>query len=312
MKFATVRAGTHGRVGLVAGDEIRLLDPAEPAFASLRRLIEAGPEAIATAPSRLDLAADPIPLGEARLMAPIPRPPQMRDALVFEKHLRQARANRHLFGRAPERVPPDQVPVPQIWYDQPIYYKCNRFAVSGPDDEIRWPRGETRLDYELEIAAVIGRPGRDIARRDARAHIVGYTIFDDFSARDFQMAEVSAGLGPAKGKDFDTANALGPFLVTADEIDPADGLTMVARVNGEEWSRGRSDEMHHDFARIVEHVSANETLHPAEIIGSGTVGGGCGLELSRFLSPGDVVELEIEGIGILRNRIGDPAALQEK
>ncbi|WP_436643066.1 fumarylacetoacetate hydrolase family protein [Microbaculum sp. FT89] len=304
MKLVTFQADDTIRIGVVRHEGIVALDDSRPAFRSMRALLEAGPKALEAARAAGERETDLVVLSDVRLLAPLPRPAQMRDALVFEKHLRQARANRYIFGLAPERVSPDEIAVPSVWYEQPIYYKCNRFAVSGPEDEIRWPKGETRLDYELEIAAVIGTGGRDISRADAKKHIAGYMIFNDFSARDFQFSEIQAGLGPAKGKDFDTANALGPWLVTPDEVDPADGLEMTARVNGEVWSRGRSDEMQHDFARIVEHVSKNETLHPGEVIGSGTVGNGCGLEHGRFLSAGDVVELEIEGLGLLRNRIG--------
>ena len=305
MKLVTFDANGSDRIGVVLVDEVAPLNAAQtPAFASMRSLLEAGPEALEAAGRAARVAGQRHPLSDLRLRAPLPRPVQMRDALCFEQHLRQARANRHLFGQGTERIPPEDIDVPQVWYDQPIYYKGNRFAVSGPEDKILWPRGETKLDYELEIAAVIGRAGRDIAEADAHRHIAGYMIFNDFSARDHQIAEMAGMLGPAKGKDWDTANALGPWFVTPDEADPADGLLMTARVNGEEWSRGRSDTMHHRFARVLAHISRDETLWPGEIIGSGTVGGGCGLELGRFLKGGDVVELEVEGLGILRNRVG--------
>jgi 2-keto-4-pentenoate hydratase/2-oxohepta-3-ene-1,7-dioic acid hydratase in catechol pathway len=153
------------------------------------------------------------------------------------------------------------------------------------------------------LACVIGPGGVDIAPEEAASHVFGYTIFNDISARDAQATEMEGQLGPAKGKDFDTGNVLGPWLVTADEVgDPYD-LTMVARVNGEEWSRGHSGTMHHRFEDIIAFVSRSETLHPGEILGSGTVGGGCGLEVGRFLNSGDVIELEVERIGVLRNRI---------
>jgi 2-keto-4-pentenoate hydratase/2-oxohepta-3-ene-1,7-dioic acid hydratase in catechol pathway len=150
---------------------------------------------------------------------------------------------------------------------------------------------------------VIGRQGRDIPRERAFEHIAGFTIFDDFTARDIQIREMAARLGPAKGKDFDTGNATGPYLVTPDEIRDPYALTMVARVNGEEWSRGSTADMHHRWEDIVAHLSRDETLYPGELIGSGTVGGGCGLELDRYLEAGDVVELEVESIGVLRNRV---------
>ncbi|WP_163849085.1 fumarylacetoacetate hydrolase family protein [Pseudooceanicola aestuarii] len=296
MKLVTFDQDGHPqRIGVLDGTEIAVLDPATPAFASMQALIEAGPEGLDAARAATD-AAPRVPVAQARLRAPLPVPIQMRDCLTFEMHLRNAR------GRM-QGIDPMQVEMPQVWYDQPIYYKANRFSVSGPEDEVIWPQGETRLDYELELACIIGKGGGDISRADAPGHVWGFTIFNDFSARDHQMAEMAGGLGPAKGKDFRTANAMGPCIVTADEIGDGSGLTMVARVNGEEWSRGSSSTMHHDFARIIEHVSRDEILHPGEILGSGTVGEGCGLELGKFLNPGDVVELEIEGIGILRNTI---------
>ncbi len=149
----------------------------------------------------------------------------------------------------------------------------------------------------------VGKGGCDIPKEQAMDHVFGFTCFNDFSARDHQMKEGAGGLGPAKGKDFRTGNAMGPCLVTKDEIGDGSGLTMVARINGEEWSRGTSSDMNHSFARIIEHVSRDENLQAGEFLGSGTVGGGCGLELGRFLNPGDIVELDIEGIGVLRNRI---------
>lgn len=297
MKLVTFEAAPgQQQIGILDGDQIAVLDgAANPAFASMLALIEAGDAGLAAARTAQAGAAR-IPLASVRLRAPLPVPVQMRDCLTFEVHLRQARAR--LQGKSPE-----EIDLPQVWYDQPIYYKGNRFSVSGPEDEIIWPKGETRLDFELELGAIIGKGGCDIPADKAMDHVFGFLIFNDFSARDHQMAESAGGLGPAKGKDFRTANAMGPCLVTRDEIGDGSGLTMIARVNGEEWARGTSSDMHHSFARIIEHVSRDEVLHPGEFLGSGTVGGGCGLELGRFLNPGDVVELEIEGIGVLRNRI---------
>jgi 2-keto-4-pentenoate hydratase/2-oxohepta-3-ene-1,7-dioic acid hydratase in catechol pathway len=189
---------------------------------------------------------------------------------------------------------------------QPIYYKCNRFAVIGPDDDVIWPAYSKLLDFELEFGCYIGQRAKDVSRENARAHIYGYTIFNDISARDAQATEMGGMLGPAKGKDFDTANVMGPCLVTADELgDPYD-LTMIARVNGEEWGRGNTRDMRWQFEDVIAHISRSETLHPGEFLGSGTVGNGCGLEQLRYLKPDDVVELEVEGIGVLRSRIVRP------
>ncbi|MBD1555049.1 fumarylacetoacetate hydrolase family protein [Pseudomonas typographi] len=248
-----------------------------------------------------------------KLRAPIQPPPQMRDCSCFELHLRQsfaaarrARALRTenpvetlkaMNTRADDRVI-------DTFNKQPIYYKCNRFAVVGIDDEFQWPSFSKALDFELEFGCYIGRPGKDISRQAARAHIAGYTIFNDISARDAQALEMPGMLGPAKSKDFDTANIMGPCLVTADELgDPYD-LNMIARVNGEEWGRGNSRDMRWRFEDVIAHVSRSETLHPGEFLGSGTVGNGCGLEQLRYLKPGDLVELEVDGIGILRTQVG--------
>jgi 2-keto-4-pentenoate hydratase/2-oxohepta-3-ene-1,7-dioic acid hydratase in catechol pathway len=162
------------------------------------------------------------------------------------------------------------------------------------------------MDFELELACVIGKTGKDIQPEAALNHIFGFTIFNDFSARDAQYAEMEGRLGPAKGKDFDTGNVLGPWIVTLDEIGDPHNLRMDARVNGERWGGGTSRSMHHSFNAILAHISRSETIRAGEVIGSGTVGTGCGNEVGRKLSPGDVVELEIEKIGVLRNRIVRP------
>ena len=263
---------------------VALIDGGEAALDLVRGLVESSPEE-----AMVDLSV-------ATLMAPIPVPPQIRDFLAFEQHLKGA------FAMA-ERLTGRHMDVPEVWYRQPIYYKANRFSVVGPDADVRWPAYAQLLDYELELACVVGRGGVDVTPEAAAGHIFGYTIFNDVSARDTQAVEMEGQLGPAKGKDFDTGNVFGPWIVTADEIGDPYELTMVARVNGEEWSRGYSGTMFHRFEDIIAFVSRSETLHPGEILGSGTVGGGCGLELGRFLNPGDVVELEIERIGVLRNRI---------
>jgi len=190
--------------------------------------------------------------------------------------------------------------VPKEWYEIPVYYKGNPDTVFGPDDDILWPAYTEKLDYELELCAVIGKRGRKVGEEDAPAYIAGYTIFNDWSARDIQFREMKVGLGPGLGKDF--ATSLGPCLVTPDEIDIY-AAPMQARINGEVWSSGTQGAMRFDFAQIIAHLSNEQTLLPGDVLGSGTVGRGCGLELDRWLRPGDVVELEVEGIGILRNRV---------
>jgi 2-keto-4-pentenoate hydratase/2-oxohepta-3-ene-1,7-dioic acid hydratase in catechol pathway len=234
--------------------------------------------------------------GEVSLLAPIPHPPQMRDFLCFEKHLVQA-------FEAVAKLRGSEARIPKVWYERPIFYHPNRFNVCGTGADVPWPAFSERMDFELEFGCWIGKPGRDIPRERAREHIFGYSIFNDVSARDEQTREMAGQLGPGKGKDFDNSNVLGPCLVTADEIKNAYELEMIARVNGEEWGRGNSRDMHWKFEDCIAHASRSETLHSGEFFGSGTVGNGCGLEQMRFLEPGDVVELEVEGIGVLRNRI---------
>jgi 2-keto-4-pentenoate hydratase/2-oxohepta-3-ene-1,7-dioic acid hydratase in catechol pathway len=225
---------------------------------------------------------------DVQLVAPLPNPPSLRDFIAFEDHIAATSKKR---GQ----------PIPPEWYKAPVYYKGNHRTIIGPDETLSWPLDTTKLDYELELACVIGRQGRDISERRAEDYIAGYTIMNDFSARDIQFQEMACRLGPAKGKDF--ATALGPCLVTPDEIVDLGALTMIGKVNGEEWSRGRFGTIHWSFAQMIAHVSRGETIYPGDVFGSGTVGGGCGLELDRYLKPGDVVELEIQPIGVLRTQV---------
>jgi 2-keto-4-pentenoate hydratase/2-oxohepta-3-ene-1,7-dioic acid hydratase in catechol pathway len=248
---------------------------------------------------------------KVKLLAPIPNPPQMRDFVCFEKHMQQAfKAGRMVRAKAapdPEAAMREMeakgiLAVPQAWYERPLFYHPNRLNVVGSDEDVHWPAYSQFMDFELEFGCYVGKPGKNITKEAARDHIFGYTIFNDFSARDEQAQEMPGQLGPGKGKDFDGGNAMGPCLVTADEVDPYN-LTMIARVNGEEWGRGNSGEMHWKFEDCIAHVSRGETLVAGEFLGSGTVGNGCGLEHLRSLKSGDVVELEVAGIGVLRNRV---------
>jgi 2-keto-4-pentenoate hydratase/2-oxohepta-3-ene-1,7-dioic acid hydratase in catechol pathway len=227
---------------------------------------------------------------EVRLLAPVPRPRVLRDFLTFEGHIRQAYK---ALGRGG---------VPAEWYQVPAYYKGDPDTVVGPDADVLWPHYSEKLDFELELAIVIGRRGKNIAAGDASRYIAGYTIWNDLSARDQQMKEGPIGMGPGKAKDFDTGNAIGPYLVTSDELE-VDNLRMIARVNGEVWTDATSAGRQFAFEDLVAYVSQSETIHPGEVWGSGTVTGGSGLELDRWLQPGDVIELEVEGIGVLRNRV---------
>jgi fumarylacetoacetate (FAA) hydrolase len=218
-------------------------------------------------------------LADVDLRAPVLHPPSIRDFYAFERHVKTARASRGL-------------EMPAEWYEIPVFYFSNPAAIYGPEDDVPYPVGTKELDYELEVAAIIG----------ANGEIGGFTIMNDWSARDLQRAEMKVGLGPAKGKDF--ATSLGPIVVTPDEFDGTSG-SMVARVNGEERSRGELGDMYHSWAATVAHAARNTKLRPGDVLGSGTVGTGCILEHGdgRWLQRGDAVELEVEGIGILRNRV---------
>lgn len=255
-------------------------------------------------PATFEGAPLAVPLASVALQAPIPRPPSMRDGYAFRQHVATARKNRGL-----EMIPE---------FDQfPIFYFTNHAAVTGPGDVHVRRRHTERLDYELEAAIVVGREARDLAASEADSAIFGMTIMNDWSARALQMEEMKLNLGPAKGKDF--ATSLGPWLVTIDELldcsvrSPSGNhfdLAMRARVNGKELSQGNVKDMTWTFAQILERASYGVTLHPGDVVGSGTCGTGCLLELNGskitdnlWLKPGDVVELEIDRLGVLSNRI---------
>ncbi len=253
------------------------------------------------------------PLSTVKLWAPVPRPNSIRDFLVFEEHLINCThaflkkrfpiaalinsAYRRLTGK-PLMGPP------KVWYEIPIYYKGNADTVIGPEETIITPRYTRELDYELELGVYLWKTGKDIDVTRANEYIAGYTIFNDVSARDIQFREMAGRLGPTKGKDFDTGNVMGPYLVTKDEIKDPYSLDMRAYVNGILWSSGNSRAMRFTFEQMIAYVSQSETLHAGDFLGSGTVGTGCGLELGRSLNGGDRVALEIDGLGTLSNPIG--------
>jgi fumarylacetoacetate (FAA) hydrolase len=263
MRFCTFEAEGRQAPGRIEGESV-----VELGAQSLVEWLVSGGEDVAEHP-----------LSDVRLRAPVPQPPSVRDFYAFEQHVRTARASRGL------EVPPE-------WYGRPVFYFSNPAAVYGPEDEIPFPPESSEWDYELEAAVVIGGGGR----------IAGLTIMNDWSARDLQRAEMTVGLGPAKGKDF--ATSLGPVLVTLDELGEL-GLEMTARVNGEERSRGNLGDIHWPWEELVDYAARNTRLLPGDILGSGTVGSGCILEHGdgRWLVSGDVVELEVEALGVLRNRI---------
>ncbi len=234
-------------------------------------------------------------MDEVKLLAPVPRPVSIRDCSAFLQHVRNARAR--------AQMPTE---LSQIHYEIPAHYRTSSTDVIGPDEPIFWPSYTEKLDYELEIALCIGKKGVDIPADAANEYIFGYTIFNDISARDIQRKEMELKLGPAKAKSFQNSNIMGPCLVTSDEID-ADNLRMTARINGEVWSDGNTKDMQFTFSQLVAYLSKDDPLYPGEFIGSGTVGFGCGLELDKWIKPGDIIELEVEGIGVLRNKVNPKA-----
>jgi len=225
---------------------------------------------------------------DAKLLAPLPNPTSVRDFYAFETHVKKG------FEKRGE-------PMPEEWYQIPVYYKSGHHNIIGTGEDVAWPSFTQKFDYELELAAIIGKQGSNIPAGRASEYIAGFAVMNDFSARDIQRQEMKVRLGPAKGKDWCTG--LGPYLVTPDEIGDPYNLRMTARINGELWSDGNSGTIHWKFEQMIEFLSKDDTIYPGDVIGSGTVGAGCGLELDRWVKRGDVIELEIEKIGVLQNRV---------
>jgi 2-keto-4-pentenoate hydratase/2-oxohepta-3-ene-1,7-dioic acid hydratase in catechol pathway len=272
---------------LLPGDMVGVIEGGERALDAARQALAwaAGQAAV------VDGVALRTPPSELRLLSPVPRPPLLRDFMGFEQHLR------NIYPKLGRDIPP-------AWFELPVYYKGNAGSVAAHGDDIAIPSyGPDHLDIEFELALVIGRGGIDIPAERARSHVFGYMVYNDFSERTIQAREMSVGLGPAKGKDFRGGHVLGPALVTADEIPDVYGLRMVARVNGDVWCDTSSSTIHWTFEQMIAHASRDEYLRPGEVFGSGTVGGGSGTERGTLLRRGDVVELEVERLGTLRNRV---------
>jgi 2-keto-4-pentenoate hydratase/2-oxohepta-3-ene-1,7-dioic acid hydratase in catechol pathway len=244
---------------------------------------------------------DVFPIDSVRLLAPIPRPPSVRDFYAFEQHVRTARQRRGL------EMDPD-------WYELPVFYFSNPVAINGPFDDVEVPPGSSALDFELEVAAIVGLEGSDLDPDTAEHHIAGFCVMNDWSARDIQRREMKLSMGPVKGKDF--ATTLGPVLVTPDELEPyrrgrAYDLVMTASVNGKEYSRASLADIYWSFGEMLAYASRGTRILPGDVIGSGTCGTGCILELSLvhgeeaypWLKPGDEVTLEIERVGRVSNRV---------
>lgn len=276
------------RAGATARGALRISSAYFPS--SLTAALGAGPDFLHRAKAAVDARDDEATLSlDGLAWAPSVDPPAMLDFAAFEQHL----VNAHARGKKE---------LLDVFYERPVYYKMDPVTVIGHGDTVRWAGESSYMDYELELGLVVGSAGSDLQPESALDHLLGVTVLNDFTARDVQSREMPSGFGPAKGKDF--ATALGPWVTTLDELD-IDNLTMLARVNGEEWSRGSSSTLTWSIGEILAYASRSGELIPGEVIGSGTVGLGCGLELYKSLQPGDVVELEIEGVGVLRNTIGE-------
>lgn len=294
MKLVTFGEPSEPRLGALIGDG-RIVDLREAGRqlscnvpASMQALIEAGRDGLASARRCAECAPAGCIVEEARLLSPLTRPVRMRDAQLFLEHLEVV-------------LKREKRPMSDQYYHQVIYYNADHIHIFGPDDDIKWPLASSWIDYELEWAVVIGTAGTNIPKDRAKEHIFGYTIFNDWSARDLQFPFQEGGLGPGAGKDF--ATSLGPCIVTADEIPDAYALSMTAHVNGERWSAGNTSSMHWTFEDAIAQLSADRSLEAGEIIASGTVLTGCGFDLQRRLALGDLIELEVESIGVLRNRV---------
>lgn len=324
MKLATFRRDGAERIGIVHSNDARVFDlaaaaerhgAANPAFASMLALIDADDAGLTAARDLFARRGGDSTLSHAladvSLSAPLPQPRQMRDCMSYATHIRQSgRGMKALFAKweggqaAFEKVmaAPLEELAP-VYRELPIYYITNRMIVTGPGTTVTWPRYSKVMDYELELAIVTRKSRANIRESDAAAHIFGYTIFNDFSARDRQAVEMQGRLGPAKGKSFDGANVLGPWIVTPDELGDPQALNVEVRVNGETRARGVTRDMLFSFPQILAYASQDETIYAGEVFASGTVGNCCGLEIGRFLEHGDVIELEIEKIGVLKNTV---------
>ncbi|MBV8528534.1 MAG: fumarylacetoacetate hydrolase family protein [Candidatus Dormibacteraeota bacterium] len=305
MRWVTYRAGSHeGRVGLVVGESVHGLEPG----LTLLELLGDDGERMAHAADRARVDPSEVhAIADVQLLAPVPDPPTVRDFYAFEQHVRVARERRGL------TMDPN-------WYELPVFYFSSPYAVLGPDVDVPIAPGSREMDFELEVAAIVGRAGHDLSPDEAAGHIAGFCVMNDWSARDIQRREMKLSMGPVKGKDF--ATSLGPALVTPDELESARSakaydLAMVARVNGREYSRATLAGIYWSFGEMLAYASRGTWVRPGDVIGSGTCGTGCILELSLvhgadaypWLQPGDVVELEVDRLGVLRNRVveGAPA-----
>lgn len=299
MRFVTFETAAGAeRIGRLIGDSVHEIRGAASMLSLLgddgERLQRAGEQA------EKDPAAVH-PRAAVTLRPPIPQPPTIRDFYAFEQHVKAGRRSRGL----------DMV---AEWYEIPVFYFTNPSSLAGDGGRVAIPPGCQWMDFEVEVAAVIGRRCTNLTVAEARSHIVGYTILNDWSARDLQRKEMLVGLGPAKGKDF--ASSLGPCLVTADEIEgkrkaKAFDLEITATVNGREYTRANFADIYWSFEEMLSFASRGTNVLAGDILGSGTCGTGCISELSLthggdkypWLKPGDKVAITVEGLGTLANEV---------
>lgn len=284
-----------------------------PAPLSLQQLIEQGDEGLEE--TRQDVAwidengpqeNATLPLADVKLLAPTGIPIKLMCFSVYKGHLDNAFSAilKDRFGKlGPLIKASGLIKVPANLIREAVYYKGNNASISGPDDEILWPSTTKRLDYEMELAVILKGEGLNVDARDAMKHVFGYTVFNDFSARDLMTKEIMRRRGPLKGKDFATSNAIGPWVVTADEVPDPYNLKATVSVNGVVKGTANTSQMSHDIAAQIAEASRHETIIPGEVIATGCMPNGCGFESLEFLKPGDLVKVEIEGIGVLSNRI---------
>ncbi|MFC4111915.1 fumarylacetoacetate hydrolase family protein [Nonomuraea zeae] len=304
MQFVTYAGRSGDQAGLLVDDEVFALPPGA-------RLVDVLGDLPAAGAAAMRDPAEVVPLSSVRLRPPIPDPPTVRDFMTFEQHIEGV-------AKLLDAAVPDQ------WYAAPAFYFTNPYAVIGPEDDVPVPPGCTMFDFELEVAAVLGRGGRDLTVEEAESCIAGYTLMNDWSARDLQFAEMEVRLGPVKGKD--SATTLGPVLVTPDELAPyragnAFDLTMTAAVNGLTVGADRWSNMAFSYPQMIAYASRGTEVRRGDVLGSGTCGGGClaelwgrlGFDAHAPLAPGDTVTLGVDGLGMQRSRIvqGIDAELDE-
>ncbi|MEP4379766.1 MAG: fumarylacetoacetate hydrolase family protein [Alphaproteobacteria bacterium] len=292
-----LNAAQRTALGLVPPDMIGFLEGAEVSRAAAQAAIDHVGDCLKSGPSPVGPEGERLTFDRAdvRLLAPVPRPPMIRDGILILDH--------YLVGMERLFKIAEQDRIPEAAKSMPIFWKPSRGSVAGPDDDVIWPKYSERLDYEFELGMYIGKRGRDIPAERAWDHVAGYTVFNDLGLRDVQPDELTLRMGPAKAKDFTTSKVMGPCLVTADEIPDLDGLRLTTKVNDEIWFDGAISGWSFTFAELIAYVSRDEFVEVGDFFGSGPPAYSVGFEIDKWIKPGDVVSCEIEGIGVLSNRI---------